>query len=133
MTAVVVMVTAVLAIGCARDPRTVEVVPGAQESVVLVAPPADSAGEAIVGGTLVLIEGGCVGLRVGEEVELAVWPSGTTPLADEPGVDLPRLGAFALGDEVRTGGGYGYPDHVREVPGLPEACLTEQVAYPSGY
>lgn len=99
---------------------------------MLVAPPADGAGEAVVASTVVLTECGCLGLAMGADVLLVVWPSGSAPLPDGPGVDVPDFDSFQVGDEVHTGGGYGDRERLEGMAGIPRDCLTAEVAYPSG-
>jgi hypothetical protein len=131
----VVSCLAVVVVGCGAE-ESLRVVPGVDGAVVVVAPPVESSGEAIVAGAVALTAGGCVGLGYdsgeGTKVELAIWPAGTEPLEDEVGVDVPGLGRFAVGDQVSTSGGYGGPPGFRGVMAIPQECLTPQIAYPSG-
>lgn len=82
--------------------------------------------DAIVAGTLAVLDGGCLGFRGEDGSQLAVvWPSGTTALPDAVGVDVPGMGAYRLGEAVEGGGGYGgvpFQDVVVE-------CSSTQVAY----
>lgn len=87
---------------------------------------------ALVYGVLVL-EGGCLLLRDGEQVDVPVWQSGTTwdPTASE--VILPDGGRVSLGDEIEAGGG-ARPGGglIREVSSLEGRKLAEQCARTAG-
>jgi len=96
---------------------------------VVTADPTGGIGEeAAVYGVLVL-EGGCLLLRDGEQVDVPVWQSGTTwdPTASE--VILPDGGRVSLGDEIGAGGG-GRPGGglIRDVSSLEGRKLAEQCA-----
>ena len=74
----------------------------AGDVTVLVSERPDAGMDALGGGTLEVV-GGCLGASG----SVIVWPHGTEVVQDDPlTVDIPGYGKFALGDEVRVGGGY---------------------------
>lgn len=74
----------------------------AGEVTVLVSERSDAGMDALGGGRLEVV-GGCLGASG----SVIVWPHGTEVLEDEPlTVDIPNYGKFALGEEVRVGGGF---------------------------
>ena len=88
--------------------------------------------EAAVYGVLVL-EGGCLLLRDGEQVVVPVWQSGTTWDSTASEVILPDGGRVSLGDEIEAGGG-GRPGGglTREVSSLEGRKLAERCARTAG-
>jgi hypothetical protein len=69
---------------------------------VLVSERADAGMDAQGGGILEVV-GGCLGASG----SVIVWPHGTEIVRDDPlTIEVPDYGTFALGDEVRVGGGY---------------------------
>lgn len=121
---------------CGQGPQPVRVgdetaVQTVDGSLAVLRPPPPLLGgtggsDAIVAGTLAVLDGGCLGFRDEDGTQTAVvWPSGTTPLPDVVGVDVPGMGAHRLGDAVEGGGGFGgvqFQDVVAE-------CSSTQVAY----
>jgi hypothetical protein len=85
---------------------------------ILVAAPADSGMDAMVIGTVAIVDG-CLG--IGDHV--AVWPSGTDVVAEDPLViDVPGLGEVRVGDDVTGAGGYVQEYGRGDGPALPDEC-----------
>ena len=98
------------------------------DGTVLLVPadPPISAADALTGGVLTRLEGGCLGL-LGPDGRrtLVEWPYGTAWDPDRQMLDLPKEGAVTIGQEVVLGGGQGVADGVR--PGLPQGCAYDDV------
>lgn len=74
----------------------------AGDVTVLVSERPDAGMDALGGGSLEVV-GGCLGASG----SVIVWPHGTGVVQDDPlTIEIPGYGTFALGDEVRVGGGY---------------------------
>lgn len=81
--------------------------------------------EVRAGGVLTTTPGGCLGFEDGGGGHrVAVWPAGTTPLADGTGIDVPGHGPVHVGDEVRASqrGYLGQAPPGDVDAGLPDAC-----------
>ena len=62
-----------------------------------------SGGMDALGSGVLEVVGGCLGASG----SVMVWPHGTEVVQDDPlTIDIPDYGTFALGDDVRVGGGY---------------------------
>jgi hypothetical protein len=69
-----------------------------------VAAPPEKAARAVILGELVLTEGRCLAVQAADRQHVVLWPAGVTSTAD--GVEVPGLGRFGPGDQLRAGGGY---------------------------
>lgn len=93
----------------------------------VVAGPGSSGGtDAVQEGTLVVVEGDCLGIVIGDEDYLAVFPSGTKLVDGESAI---KIGSkrYEVGDEITgTGGAYTEPFAV-QVPDFPAECETPEI------
>lgn len=78
----------------------------AGDATVLVSERTDDGMDALLEGTLVVVDG-CLGIKDADYRDtVVVWPHGTKVTNDDPStIDLPGVGEVALGDEVSVGGG----------------------------
>lgn len=91
---------------------------------IVVAAQSDDLVQETLTGTLVVIEK-CVGMRIGDQEMVAVWPSGTALLpAGE--LRLPGGGALKPGDEFNALGELVSGPLPRPVPAWPEKCPRPQ-------
>ena len=96
------------------------------DGAVLLVPaePPSSAAEALTGGVVARLEGGCFGLEGPDRRRTLVkWPYGTAWDPERQVLDLPEQEAVPLGAEVSLGGGQGVADWVR--PGLPQCAYDD--------
>jgi hypothetical protein len=78
----------------------------AGDTTVLVAQSSRDGMDALAGGRLAVV-GGCLGAEAGETRYVIVWPHGTDVVDEDPlTVDVPGADTYALGDEIRVGGGF---------------------------
>jgi len=96
-------------------------------SVLLVpAEPPTAGADALTGGVVTRLEGGCLGLLAPDgRRTLVKWPFGTSWDPQQQVLELPQQGPVPLGQEVSLGGGQGVADWVR--PGLPQECGYDDV------
>jgi hypothetical protein len=88
--------------GCGAAPA---VLLGDDQTRLLVSGDANSLG-APLSGTLVILQGGCLGIDNGTAPSLVAWPPGTTFAGgDTVGIRLPEGRVIRVGDTVRTDGG----------------------------
>lgn len=92
----------------------------------LIAADIEHSGDAAVAGSLAVLGGGCVGVRVGEKKYLVVWPyttdivgSGVLQLA------LPNGGILEEGDFFEGAGGFYSAPLPDSVPSIPKGCTPQ--------
>lgn len=83
--------------------------------------------QAVVSGVVAVLDGRCLGLAVGRERQLVVWPSTTTFDPDRIVVRVPGLGVFRVGDRLRGAGGH-FRGADMLLPPLSTPCTTRSVA-----
>lgn len=113
--------------GCGADAGETQVLEASDGSLVLVAGETTAFGQAAIPGRLIVLQAGCIGLSIGGEDALVVWPAGTVPLADGVGVTVPGFGDLRVGDELDAGGAYTSGDGA-VLPEPTDACVTRQIA-----
>lgn len=92
---------------------------------VVVAGPADGGDDAQVAGEVRLVDG-CLGI----DDAVALWPSGTDIVGDDPlTIEVPGVGELQVGDSVRGAGGYTEPGRYDGKPSLPESCSKAPVVF----
>jgi len=97
---------------------------------LLVSGPVDGASDSSVPGTVAVV-GDCIGVKIGDNSYVVVWPTGTTAgEGGDPGIVLPDGVEVALGSEIEGGGGFTAPaDLPATAPELPGSCSdAEQIA-----
>ncbi|MBX3087971.1 MAG: hypothetical protein KF742_05745 [Cryobacterium sp.] len=117
-------------VGCAQS-STVEAIHSDGMVLLRSSVPSTDAMQAIVGGELSVLPGGCIGFSGGGEGYLAVFSSGTE-LAED-GVSIAGLGEFKFGDTVRAQGGVApgtsIPDDTDWLALVPEGCPIAQIYF----
>jgi len=95
---------------------------GPNGEVLLVGEYSRNGDDALIGGDLAMA-GDCLGLENRGQVDLVVWPAGTTfQDGDELGVVLPDGRTLHLGDPFSGGGGYSSPGEGDRIPTIPDGC-----------
>lgn len=80
--------------------------------------------QAIVGGQLTVMAGGCVGLTAGGVDHATIFPAGTT--FTENGLFIPDGGEVLFGDVLSFSGGWvTYDDRYEGI--LPDDCVSDEV------
>lgn len=114
----------VTAVGCGGDegPTVIE-----RDGVRLLVGAKTSASTSMrIVGRIALTEGNCVGLQIGEQKTVVVWPNGTT-LTDNGRVDLPGLGTVEVGTSITGAGGISSPPYEgATMPTIPTECLGQE-------
>lgn len=83
--------------------------------------------DARITGTVALTKGNCLGLDVGEQTALVVWPNGTK-ITDGRGVDVPDADTLQIGDSIDATGGSSTPSNLGDdMPTVPPQCMTDEV------
>ncbi|GAB3270924.1 Kelch repeat-containing protein [Microbacterium lacusdiani] len=101
--------------GCASGPGSG--VQRAGASIMMAAPSKPAMGmDAIITGTLTRLDGGCLGLTVGERETPLQFPFGSILADDGESVDVPGHGTVRIGDLILGGGGW------VPIPDAPEEC-----------
>lgn len=100
----VVVATALLSttLAACGGPQVID----AGDATVLISERTGGAMDALLSGTLAVVDG-CLGIKDADHHDtVVVWPHGTEVTSREPAViDIPGLGEIGLGDEVSVGGG----------------------------
>lgn len=100
---VALVVASLLLSGCGTE--TSDAVQSSSDSggvTVLVSKSSDAGMDALGGGRLEVL-GGCLGASG----SMYVWPKGTEVVRAKPlTIEIPDTGTFAVGDDVRVGGGF---------------------------
>lgn len=78
-------------------------------------------GAALVGGTLMRTDRGCISLDVAGVVTAVLFPFGSELAPDGESVQVPGSGVMRVGDKVERGGGVGY---LKSLSGVPDECRT---------
>lgn len=78
----------------------------AGDATVLVSERRSDAMDALLEGTLTVVDG-CLGIADADHHDMVVvWPHGTEVVNDDPTtIDVPGIGTVALGEDVSVGGG----------------------------
>lgn len=82
----------------------------------------------VTDAVLVDVGGGCLGLRIADELHIAVFPLGTS--LESGRIRMPGLDPAAVGDTLELSGGADYlPDGLRERYTLPTECTAVGLEY----
>jgi hypothetical protein len=111
-----VAAVALLAAGCSGGGQQVSTESG---TTVLIASAAEGGMDAITRGTVEVV-GSCLGVRLGTDLTVVVWPSGASTTGDSIEVDGRRV---AVGDFFQGSGGYLRPPYPDSIPDVPQECL----------
>ena len=95
--------------------------------VVISASDADGATGTPIGGTVAIVGGGCVGVQEGDNAYTVVWPDGTSLTPDGSGLEVPGLGAVAVGDPLEGSGTRVETAAAPEDVVVPDVCEPEQI------
>ncbi|MCW2793315.1 MAG: hypothetical protein JWO76_2413 [Nocardioides sp.] len=105
-----------LIVGCAGGGQQVSTESG---TTVLLAPQAEGGMDAITRGTVEVV-GSCLGVRLGTELSVVVWPSDASTTGDSVEIDGQRV---AVGDFFQGSGGYLTAPYPEDFPDVQQECL----------
>jgi hypothetical protein len=108
--------TVLLAAGCSGAGQQVSTESG---TTVLIASASTGGMDAITRGTVEVV-GSCLGVRLGTDLTIVVWPSGASTTGDSIEIDGQRV---AVGDFFQGSGGYLGPPYPDSIPDVPQECL----------
>lgn len=93
----------------------------------LIAADIQHSGDAAVAGSLAVLGGGCVGVRVGERKYLVVWPS-KTDIRDSGVLQLvlPNGEMLEEGDAFEGAGGFQSAPLPDSIPPIPKECTPQE-------
>lgn len=127
--AAVAVAAPLLLAGCSGGAQQVSTESG---TTVLIAATAQGGMDAITRGTVEVV-GSCLGVRLGTELSVVVWPSGASTTGDSVEIDGQRV---AVGDFFQGTGGYLTPPYPDDIPDVPQECLdaasSDQVMWVQG-